>query len=583
MKFLTAIKDKLGNISKAGIRFPISIAFLLVISILNAIRIEDFDYSFTRWIFSALIGVFLFAVARVLYERTGSKLQNAIIFYASGAVLTVLYFFFIAAQRIDMVAGVRTSVILFILTIAFIWIPSIKSSNEFNVTFLVVFKGIITTAFFSAIIWGGITLIITAIDRLLFRVDTNIYSHIANIIWVVFAPVLFLSTQPVYNGQSREDEKVEKAGVYPKFFEILISFVLIPLAAAYSLVLLGYIGKTIALAAWDDNLLEPLILSYCIAVIVLYLLASRLNNVFAKVARLIFPKVMAPIAAFQIFSSLMNSATEGIYNAKYFVLLFCLFAVVIGVLLSIVPVRKSGLIAILAIVFATVSITPFIDVFSVTRISQTAVLRSVLEKNGMIEGNTIVAKSNISSTDQKTINNALNYINNNKQLDKVNFLPQNFNLSTDFMNVFGYEQYFYDPNRYVNKNFILNNEDILDISGYDYIVFTNISQNKSNDFSYNYESIDFKIKIFEDNEHVIIKLTDKHDKSLLQGDIDTLIEEYSYIDVNSYEKTMSQAEMTHILTEGNYSIRIIFKSINISIVDDVTNWSAEVYILVDTN
>ena len=580
MKFLTAIKNRLGSISKAGIRFPITIAFLIVIAVMNAIKIEDYNVDFKRWIFSALIGVFLFAVARIIYERTGNRLQNAIIFYTSSTILTVLYYFFISTDDMDMVSMVRTSVMLFILLIAFIWIPSIKAFDEFNVTFLIVFKGFFTTAFFSAIIWGGISLIIAAIDQLLFNVDSNAYSHVANIIWVVFAPVLFLSTQPIYNGEARQQEKVEKASSYPKFFEVLISFVLIPLTAVYSLVLLGYIGKTIALLAWDDNLLEPLILSYCIAVIVLYLLASRLDNIFAKIARVIFPKVMAPIAAFQIFSSLMNSSTEGIYNARYYVLLFSLFAVVIGILVSLITIKKSGIIALIAIIFATISITPFIDAFTVTRISQSAVIRSVLEKNDMISGNNIIPRSSIQTQDQDKINAALRYINNNNQLDMISFLPEDFNISTDFKNVFGFEQYFYDPSRYVSKNFYLNENGALDVSGYDYIVLSNISYYKSINNTASYTIGDNKVRIYEENGSMKIDFTDKWNSSLYKVDLSLLITSYYDIEVNDYEKAMSQQEMTHVYTEGNYSIKLIFRNINIKGDIDSTDWSAEVYILV---
>ena len=53
---------------------------------------------------------------------------------------------------------------------------------------------------------------------------------------------------------------------------MLLSYVLVPLASVYPLVLVIYMLKTIVLGTWTDNLLEPLLLSYLIGLILIYIL-----------------------------------------------------------------------------------------------------------------------------------------------------------------------------------------------------------------------------------------------------------------------------------------------------------------------
>ena len=59
-----------------------------------------------------------------------------------------------------------------------------------------------------------------------------------------------------------------EAAKCPKFFEILISYIIIPLIAVFTIILLVYIIKNIGGEFWSDNLLEPMIVSYSIFVIV---------------------------------------------------------------------------------------------------------------------------------------------------------------------------------------------------------------------------------------------------------------------------------------------------------------------------
>ena len=160
----------------------------------------------------------------------------------------------------------------------------------------------------------------------------------------------FLSLIPIFPGvknNSKNQEKmdlqkesIDESAHCPKFLEVLISYILIPLIAVFTLILVIYIIKNIGGEFWTDNLLEPMLVSYAITVILVYILASEIENKFTAFFRKVFPKVLVPIVLFQITSSILSLADTGVTHTRYYVILFGLFAAVSGVLLSFLPVKK---------------------------------------------------------------------------------------------------------------------------------------------------------------------------------------------------------------------------------------------------
>ena len=343
------------------------------------------------------------------------------------------------------------------------WVPVIKSKISFNSSFMISFKSLFNSLFFSGVIFAGISIILTAINQLIFTIDYTAYPHTVNIVFIIFAPMYFLSLIPIYPGvknNSKNQEKmdlqkesIDESAHCPKFLEVLISYILIPLIAVFTLILVIYIIKNIGGEFWTDNLLEPMLVSYAITVILVYILASEIENKFTAFFRKVFPKVLVPIVLFQITSSILSLADTGVTHTRYYVILFGLFAAVSGVLLSFLPVRKNGVIAALLIVFATISIVPPVDAFTISRSSQTDTLKNVLEQNNMLENNKILPNESISNKDKQTITNAINYLSRMEYTKKIAWLPEDFNAYEDFSDTFGFKEY-QDPDNSI-KGFTL--------------------------------------------------------------------------------------------------------------------------------
>ncbi len=592
MKHIYKLQDRLRGLNDAIARYPLTAAFLLAAAVLNAFEINTGkDYS--KLLITFVVGAFLGAVLQVAYERFFYRAVNRVILIGAAVILTAGYYLIIlSAPNLGMEIGIRTSVALFALLIAFVWVPVIKSEVSFNESFMAAFKSFFNSLFFSGVIMGGISIIIAAIDQLLFAVDYKAYSHSANIVFVLFAPMYFLSLIPIYPGAADNEkaqeiidarkERIKGAAHCPKFLEILISFIIIPLIAVFTVILLIYIIRNIGGTFWTDNLLEPMLVSYSITVILLYILASRLENKFTIFFRRIFPKVLVPIVLFQIVSSVLSLGDTGITHTRYYVILFGIFAAAAGVILSFIPVRKNGIIAAMLIAFALVSIIPPVDAFTISRISQTDMLKKVLLKNNMLENNLIKPNASIPEEDKKTIVKAIDYLRMMEYTDKIQWLPDDFSRYGDFYKTFGFNEYEAPGN--MNQQVYLNIEEktAIDIAGYDsftranvYISGNNITD-KISDIMKSGKAYTLTKQASKDQCDIYLK--GENNQELIRFSTREIFDKfYNY---SSSRGLISAEQATFSKENDSAKITLVVQNLNIDKASNQTYYGADFYIFV---
>ena len=483
MKIVDKLQEKLSGLVEALSRYPVTVIFLLAAAVVNALAINwEVDYS--KYILTLMVGASLGFTLQAAWERFFEKNIHRVALMGIGLILTLGYFLIVRQYtNTSLETWIRTSVALFALFIAYIWVPVIKSKVSYNESFMAAFKSFFNALLFSAVLFTGITLIIGAIDLLLFRVPDKSYMHALNIIGIIFAPIYFLSLIPVYPGVSdnnrspewleQHQEKIRKTCACPKFLEILISYIIIPLLSVYTIILIIYIGTNITAEFWTDNRLEPMLVGFAIAVILVYILASTLENKFAVLSRKIFPKVLVPIVLFQIAASVLKTQETGITYGRYYVILFGIFAAITGVLLSFMPVRKNGIVAALLIGFSLVSIVPPVDAFTVSRINQEAMLKTVLAENNMLQDNTVIPNASISEGDRKIISDTVSYLGMMDYTKDIAYLGKDFNPYDDFYTTFGFYRYAESPYGQQSIYLTLNQQAPINISGYDAFIVVN--------------------------------------------------------------------------------------------------------------
>lgn len=478
LNFFKNIGARLGSLTDSVSRYPITVAFLAATAIMNAFEIGN-DGNFMKFILGSAVGAVACAVAQMAYERFYTRALHRIVLLIAGVLLSVIFYFSIRGipdSGIEIV--VRTAVTIFALFIAFIWIAVVRSRVSFNESFMASFKALFQSAFFSGIIFLGCIAIIAAVDRLIVRVDSDAYAQTANIVFLIFAPVFFLSLIPVYPGRldktkdantAAKEEMIAKRTGCPKFLEVLLSYIIIPLTAVFTLILLIYIVMNIGGRFWTDNLLEPLLIAYSITVIVVTILVGRLENKFAVLFKSIFPKVLIPIALFQVAASILIMTDSGVTYGRYYVIMYGIFAVFSGAVLGLQPIRKSGIIAAALILLSAVSLIPPVDAFTVSRNSQIATLETVLMQNGMLQDGKIIPNDQLTEKDQTKIIDAVRYLDQMEALDSVRWLPEGFEAYSDtqFYNTFGFYQYGKPNPDYHIVNVNLDTALPVQITGYD--------------------------------------------------------------------------------------------------------------------
>ncbi|MFY9902985.1 MAG: DUF4153 domain-containing protein [Trichococcus sp.] len=536
MKLQDSLRKAYKGMGRSISRYPLTVLFLIAVALLNGFMIENPREDYARYLFTFLVGAMLSIVGQMVYERFYTQQNIRYLLMAGAVVLTAGYYFAVGPQtQYNIAINVKTGVALFALMIAFIWIPSIKNVKvPFHRSFLSALKAFFTTVLFSGVLAAGISAIFYATDYLLFNIDYTVLTHLMNIVVSLFAPIYFLSMTPLYPGKREElipDEAWAKRGealdrqfMVPRFLEILISYIIIPLAAIYTLILVIYVVMNIRGEFWTDNLLEPLLVSYAIIVIIVYILACNLENKFSDLFRKIFPKVLIPIVVFQTIASFLKIREMGVTHGRYYVILFGIFATIAGVIFSFMKPKHNGLIAIALLALSAISIIPPIDAFTVSKNNQIGFLERKLIENDMLVDNAIVPKSDVSVSDKIIITKVASYIDNMGYNKEVAYLPSDFNVYSDFSDTYGFDMTYSETDYPQGEGeFVYLNWDadpVVGIAGFDvmlhqYLYYSEVEAStvESTDFEVNGQQYQMEKRL--DGEYYVLILKDEAGQELI--------------------------------------------------------------------
>ena len=593
MKVIQNIQNKFQGFIQACKRYPLSVVFLVAIAGLNAYMIQQEADDYTRYLYSFFIGVFLSATAQHVYERFFEKTMQRILLMVGAIILTVLYFYTIGSfTDYDPETTIKTGIIFFALTFAFMWIPTINSKVTFNKSFLATFKSFFTTVLFSVVLYAGIGVILLAVDQLLFSLDYKVNLHCLNLVASLFAPIFFLSGTPLYlskqdestqslEEQADKQEQIEQELIVPKVLELLLSYIIIPLTAIFTIILLVYLLQNITGEFWTNNLLEPMLVSYAITVIIVYFLVSTINTKSAIFFRKIFPKVLIPIVLFQTVSSVLRIQETGLTLGRYYVILFGVFAFIAGIIFSVLPVRKNGWVAVVLIVFSLISILPPVDAFTVSRVSQTNLLKETLVKNNMLEGNKIIPNASIPDEDKIKISQTIDYLASMNYSKEIEWLaPYNQRLNYQFEEVVGFEPVYDESSFSSNQSYYATidwkGSPLLSIEDYDkMIVFSQYDSPTLSAIDFEVENSTYDIISKNEDNTTNLSLINEQNDTLITIDLQETIDQVA---ASAQTKNVITLEEATVTTENEeVKMNIVFTSIDIY----DNQYNSEFYLFID--
>lgn len=557
------------DLSRGVARFPLTVLCLAGITAISCYLI--FIDETPPLVLEKLL--LTFVVAAVLTLATQFAVENIPrlralrgVAYIASILLAAGFFLLLwPAPSIGPEIGVRSAVTVFALICAVLWLPSIRDKTDFNRVALIHFKAVFTSVLYAAVLSGGIAAILGAVDILLFNVDRDVYLYMLSFVWFFFAGVCDLSLLPEF-GSEPDAEREERAGKYPRFLEILVSYIAVPLMGAYTAVLTAYFIKILITHKWPSGQLGPLVLAYSAVGLFLFVLASLPQNRFATWYRRLFPKALIPVVILQLVSVGIRLKAYGVTESRYYLALFGVFSIVIGIVLSFRPVSGNRLIALLAAGFAIVSIIPPMDAFTVSRHSQISRLETILQSEGMLSGGVLTPKPDASQETKKESTSILSYLDRHDALGKVAWLPENFELYQDMEATFGFESTYsgYDPyTKYLQVSIEPNVP--ISVSGYDISVGL-----YSNRYDSAGQPIDFTVR---DKEYrlSVSRLSDSDARvSVKTADGTELVGTNLYDFAKTFADTAPgsmqelPAEKLTLDTEQNgYRLRIVFQNISV--------------------
>lgn len=565
MKFLNRIKLTLISIKESIKRFPITVMISTVLAIFLIYMNESSLIGQSRETIQKLnlvigLGIPLSLCIGLLVEKFFNGDNIKIIFaYALGAVFLFIYYNFFL-DDIGIIAGSRYIATMIALIIISFYIPRFGEKGSYEYYVMDVFSGFSLTFIYSFVLYFGLAAIFLTIDQLFdVNIKSELYYYMFLIVTFIFAVSLFLSKLPNVN------EKYENIE-YTKALNILLIYIVIPLISIYTAILYVYFAKILVTREWPRGLVSHLVLWYStISVGVIFLITPILEeNRIAKLFKRWFPKIVLPVI-FMMFLSIYQRVDQyGITENRYYIIVLGLWVLGIMLYFSIKKPLKNIIIPISLSIVILNSVFGPLSSFSISKYSQNIRFKELLNKNNMISNGEIIKNTSISLEDKNEINSILLYFKNKHEIQDIKVLPEDFDLENMENTIgFKYEPYIsfpYEQNKYFYYG-TNNNENVLDISGYNY--FLNISSWNNNNIVVD----DLTLKYNGENN---IFTVSKDGQNILEQDLKEFVkaiyEKQEESNINYEKGLLSYEDTSYELYSKNgvddFKFKFIFTEIN---------------------
>lgn len=459
-------------------RYPVTLALCAAATALALVQLHgNFDQSVEEslscWMMALALAVFTALCVRTAAETFTPPRWTQALLFAAAAGLTALYRAYLT-QFDAMASAVRLMALCGALILLFLALPFVRRRDGRPVEILTIrlaYRALITGVY-AGVLMGGVSAILAAVDKLLgVKLPDHIYEDVALLIGGLFTPAFFLAGVP-------DPGDPLPAARYPAFVRVLLLYVLIPLLAAYGLILYIYFVKMLATLSWPVGMLGNMVFWYIlIGAGVLFLLwPLRDENPWARTYCRWFPPVGLLPLVMMFISMGIRIAAYGVTENRYFVWIMGMWLLAALIVRTVHRRGNSLWMPLTLAVVAFLAVMGPWNAFSVSRWSQNARLTALLEKNGMLlSGRMVPAAGEVGAEDRRQISGILAYFDTNHDLSMIPALPEGFELN-GAREALGFEyQGYYEPSDVNGGGYRSvcreeRNSALIEISGYDYYV-----------------------------------------------------------------------------------------------------------------
>lgn len=503
-------KLTLKIISSTFNRFPVTMLLFMGLAALIIFRIEtpyerikDLNDILDRLMGVMSLGVLLSLSISLVLERLKKDKSIPLkigSFLLEGAFL-YLYYLFLFTDT-DMVPMTRLLLICGALFLSFFFIPFLPKRERFEIYVTNVITQFATSAFYTIVLGLGVMAILFAIQSLLYSdMDHRIYADIWVLAWLVFAPFHFLYNLPDYNFKFSLKH-------FNKVIKIMLLYIVLPVMAAYTLVLYTYFGKIIVTQIWPKGIVSYLVVSYtAVGLAAIFLITPfRAENKWVRVFTAVFIKAIFPLLGMMFISIGIRISEFGFTENRYFILVIGLWSTLMMLYLNFTKGKNNTMLPVSLAIFALLTVIGPWSAFEVSKASQINRFYQIAVKYDLIqEGQVVKNNQTVAIRDQQEITGTLSYLDRFHDLSEVKYLPENFTMD-QMKSVFGFEANYASGIRNDYFSYYWNREQPLVISGYEIFFRVDAYRNRDglNFYENEIETKQGKVKLILDQEHKLV-------------------------------------------------------------------------------
>lgn len=396
------------NLSRVVLRFSQTIILVIGMSILLVVAVYETEkqQAVWLWIATALLSVLWSAVGYLLLENRLSWLRrNLIILLGVGGLVVLRY-----SWNTPMNTANTTQVMLLFIAffVGLFFAPFVGQKEETHHMWLYakeVLLKLLTSYLFATILMVGLVLSQVSIETLFgIKLDSKVIVYLSIGCFALFFPLYFFSSLP-----TKKDITTTPSIPYPKLFQVLGMYILLPILSIYVVILYLYLFKIVFQwtlpNGWVSLLVSVLGVVGVMTLLLLHPLYAKGKNKFVIRYARWFPLILMPLLALMLVGIVRRYIDYGITINR--VLVFALNCWMWGVALylSITQIRqpKWMLISFSLLAFAMAFFAP-----TYTKLSLTANLTQLLPKAHF--GEKEVAPTMLSEEEQRKVLSTSDYL-----------------------------------------------------------------------------------------------------------------------------------------------------------------------------
>lgn len=411
-------------------RFPLSI-LAAIVGTISGIWYSELSFSdqtnyewLSDLILVSFLGVsFLVAIKMYCESREWDTLRTTLV-GIFGVTLLILYYT-LSSEYISSGAdefGYRFLLIALIAHLAVSFAPFIHSKNvegfwEYNKT---LFLTILTSALYSAVLFGGLSVALLSIDNLLgFDIKDERYFQLWIFMVGIFNTLFFLSRFP-------ESAEIQQPNTdCPKTLKVFVQYVLIPLVTVYILILYSYLIKIIVQWELPNGWVVNLVLSFSIAgifsLLLLHPIKDDVKNNWIRLYSKLYYFALVPLVILLFVSIGTRISEYGVTINRFLVATLAVWLAGIVVYFIFSKAKNIKVMPIsLSLVALVITFGPM-SAFSVSERSQIKRLDASLARHEMIDNQNLMLPSEkkVKVSEGREVSSIIDYLVDNHGLKSL--------------------------------------------------------------------------------------------------------------------------------------------------------------------